>query len=67
MIVMVKYAAKILTNESNINTKQNKMLGKNVLRKMKVLFNDKKGTTYQEFITILYVYPSNNTNSEGRQ
>lgn len=66
MMGMVKYAAKILTDESDINTRQNKVLGKDVIRKMKVLFNDKKGTTHQEFVTILYLYPSNNTNSERR-
>lgn len=60
MIGMVKHTAKILTKECNISIRQNRLLGKNIIRKMKVLFNDKRNNPSG-------ICPSSNTDLEYRQ
>lgn len=63
MIEIVEHTTKTLTKEINTNIRQNRVLGKNIIRKRKVLFNDKRN----KFIRILYLYPSNNIHSGCRQ
>lgn len=50
---MVDPTAKILTKENSTSTRQNKVLGKNIIIKMTVLFDDKTTQNLLEFCTCI--------------
>ena len=57
MIEIVEHTTKTLTKESNTNIRQNRVLGKNIIRKRKVLFNDKRNNSPQDLLEFCTCFP----------